>query len=54
MSKSGEILRSILSVIPTLLLAITLAFLVIQLTPGDPAEFLLGDYATPEDVQNLT
>ncbi len=34
-------------------IAITLTFLVIQPIPGDPADLLLGDYATPKDVQNL-
>lgn len=53
MSRLRDFLRDIISVIPTLLLAITLAFLVIQLIPGDPAVLLLGDYATKEEVANL-
>lgn len=37
----------------TLLLIITAAFCVTHFIPGDPAEILLGDYATPELVKML-
>lgn len=32
----------------TALLALTVVFLILRLTPGDPAQIILGDYATPE------
>lgn len=38
------ILRRLLIAIPTIFGVITLAFLMIRLAPGDPAELLLGDY----------
>lgn len=35
----------------TLFGALTLVFLSLRLTPGDPAQIMLGDYATPELVE---
>jgi peptide/nickel transport system permease protein/oligopeptide transport system permease protein len=32
----------------TMIGALTVLFLILRLTPGDPAEIMLGDYATPE------
>jgi ABC-type dipeptide/oligopeptide/nickel transport system permease component len=40
----GRLTRSVL----TLFGALTLVFLSLRLTPGDPAQIMLGDYATPE------
>jgi len=39
--------------IPTLLGIGTVVFIIIRLAPGNPAEILLGDYATPEAVALL-
>jgi peptide/nickel transport system permease protein len=33
--------------------AVTIAFLVMRLIPGDPAQFILGDYATKESLARL-
>lgn len=41
-------LRRLATVPFTLLFAITLTFLVLRLTPGDPAQIILGEYATEE------
>lgn len=40
--------------VPTVLVVVTLTFLLLQLTPGDPASFILGAGATPEQVAQLT
>jgi ABC-type dipeptide/oligopeptide/nickel transport system permease component len=37
----------------TLVGALTILFLILRLTPGDPAEIMLGDYATPELVATI-
>lgn len=43
----GFIIRRILIVIPTLLGVTVIVFLMLRITPGDPAELLLGERATP-------
>jgi len=40
----GRLVRAVLTIIG----AISIVFLILRLTPGDPVEVLLGDYATPE------
>ncbi len=47
------IVRRIGSMIPSLLLASVIVFLFIHLIPGDPAQIMLGDQATPEQVREL-
>jgi len=47
------LLRRLLMMIPTLLGIGTVVFIIIRLAPGNPAEILLGDYATPEAVALL-
>lgn len=44
------VLRRLLAVIPVLAFVGVLVFLLLRLTPGDPAVVLAGDYATPEQV----
>ena len=44
------LIRRILLLIPTLLLASVLIFGIIALAPGDPARMMLGTQATPEEV----
>ncbi len=46
---AGRIGQSLL----TILGAVTVVFLVLRLTPGDPAQIMLGDYATPELVATI-
>lgn len=45
---SGYIIRRILATIPVMLLVATSVFLLLKLTPGDPAGVLLGPEATEE------
>src|SRR3972149_4857420 len=47
--------QRLLATIPTVLGVVTLAFLLIHIAPGDPAELLLGDYTgvTPEVLADL-
>ena len=47
------ILRRVGSMIPSLLLASLIVFSFIHLIPGDPARVMLGDQATPEQVDGL-
>ena len=54
MDELEDVSRKVLAIIPTLLGAVTLAFLVIHLAPGDPVQTLMGDYdAPPEVVEKL-
>jgi peptide/nickel transport system permease protein len=47
------ILRRILILIPTLLGVSVIVFLMLHLTPGDPAELLLGERATDEALEQI-
>lgn len=47
------IARRILSAVPVLLIVTIVVFLMIHLTPGDPAAIMLGPEALPEDVAAL-
>ena len=43
-----HILSRLVQAVFTLVGAVTILFLIVRLTPGDPAYIMLGDYATPE------
>lgn len=47
------ILRRLLLVIPTILVPLVIVFVLLRLSPGDPAGQILGDQATPEQVAAL-
>ena len=47
------IIRRVLMVIPTLLGMTIVIFLMLAVTPGDPAELLLGERATPESLEAM-
>ena len=45
--------KRILMLIPVLLGVSLIVFILMQLTPGDPAQIILGAQAAPEDIANL-
>lgn len=45
--------KRLLLLIPVIIGISLLIFLIMELTPGDPARLILGDYATQEDVEAL-
>jgi peptide/nickel transport system permease protein len=47
------LIRRLLLLLPTLLGAVSLVFLLIHLIPGDPVEVMLGETATAADKQSL-
>lgn len=47
------LLGRLLSAVPTLIGALTLVFLFVRLVPGDPAQAILGEYATAANVQAM-
>ena len=47
------ILRRILSTLPVLAIVAVLVFLMLRLTPSDPAAIIAGDYASPEQVEGI-
>ena len=49
----GFIIRRILVVIPTLLGITIIIFMMLAITPGDPAELLLGERATKESLEAM-
>ncbi len=49
----GYLLKRLLSAIPTLLGVLTLVFLFVRLVPGDPAQAILGEYATAANVEAM-
>lgn len=49
----GYILRRVLAVIPVMLCVTLFVFLLLRLTPGDPATIIAGDNATFEDLERI-
>lgn len=47
------ILRRLLMMIPVLLGVLFIVFCIIEITPGDPAQIMLGEAATPEAVASM-
>lgn len=49
----GYILKRLLSLIPVLFIVAVVVFLIIHITPGDPASVMLGPEASPREVAEL-
>lgn len=47
------ILKRVLSLIPILFIVSLIVFLIVHLTPGDPVAAILGDKATPDQVEQM-
>lgn len=49
----GYIIRRVLAIIPVMLIVAIFVFLLLRLTPGDPAAIIAGDMATPEQLDRI-
>src|ERR1700690_1305680 len=49
----GYLVRRILATIPVMAVVALFVFLLLRLTPGDPAAILAGDNATPEQLERI-
>jgi peptide/nickel transport system permease protein len=49
----GYLLRRVLSAVPVMAVVALFVFLLLRLTPGDPAAILAGDNATPEQLERI-
>jgi peptide/nickel transport system permease protein len=49
----GYLLRRLLSVLPVMAVVAVIVFLLIHLSPGDPAALIAGDLATVDDIAKL-
>ncbi|MEC9208727.1 MAG: ABC transporter permease, partial [Pseudomonadota bacterium] len=47
------LIRRVLAVIPVMFIVAIVVFLLMHLTPGDPAAIIAGDYARPEDIARI-
>jgi peptide/nickel transport system permease protein len=50
---NGYVLKRVLSLLPILFIVSIIVFMIIHLTPGDPATVMLGNTATPEQIEEL-
>ncbi|HEX6989892.1 MAG TPA: ABC transporter permease [Bacillota bacterium] len=50
---STYVVKRVLLAVPTVLGALTLVFFALHLMPGDPARIMLGEWVTPEALENL-
>jgi len=47
------VLRRVLATIPVMIVVAVIVFMLMHLSPGDPAALMAGDYATTEDIAEL-
>lgn len=50
---AGYILRRVLATLPVLAIVAVLVFLMLRLTPSDPAAIIAGDYASPQQIEGI-
>jgi peptide/nickel transport system permease protein len=48
------VVRRFLAMIPTVIIVMTVSFMLIHLIPGDPIDMMLGEDATPEDIARIS
>ncbi len=44
------VIKRVIAVVPVMLVVAIVVFMLLHLTPGDPAAIIAGDYARPEDI----
>lgn len=49
----GYIIRRVLAIVPVMAVVAVIVFLLIHLSPGDPAALIAGDFASSEDIAKL-
>ena len=49
----GYVIRRILATVPVMAVVAAFVFLMLRLSPGDPASVIAGDYATAEDIARI-
>src|SRR5260221_5487769 len=49
----GYIVRRVLMAVPVMGVVALIVFSLLYLTPGDPAQVLAGDHATPEQIEQI-
>ncbi len=49
----GYVIRRVLATIPVMVVVAAFVFLMLRLSPGDPASVIAGDYATAEDIVRI-
>ena len=49
----GYIARRLFATIPVMGVVAVVVFMLLHLTPGDPAAVIAGDYARPEDIAKI-
>lgn len=49
----GFVLKRVFATVPVMAVVAIFVFLLLHLSPGDPATVIAGDYATPEDIAKI-
>ncbi|WP_207458238.1 ABC transporter permease [Azospirillum sp. SYSU D00513] len=50
---TGYLIRRVLAAVPVMVVVALFVFLLLRLTPGDPAAIIAGDMATPEQLERI-